>query len=233
MAQTFGSATTAAWSRTGAWRMRCSVNNAHQSAVDRVARVSASAAKTARFVVAEVERLGEPLDEIGTPDQLVEPGAIRSGDADDRDPAVGGREHPVHAGDQRVTVVRSARRLTGEQRRGDLRRLRPDLPAEQRHVDPLPATGPLTREQGGADPTDEVEAGDVVADRDGDRAVRVAVGADRADQSAGGLGAEVGTLPPGVGALGAEARAGGVDDARVAGRDLLVRQTPLVERART
>ncbi len=183
------------------------------------------------FGVAEVQRLGEPLDEIGTSDQVVEPGAVRPGDADDRDPAVGGREHPVHAGDQRVPVVRPARRLAGEQRRRDLRRLRPDLSAEQRHVDPLPTPGPLPGEEGGADSTDQVEAGDVIADRDGDRAVRITVGADRADQPAGGLRAEIGALPAGVGSLGAEARAGGVDDARVALGDLFVRQTPLVERA--
>ena len=227
----FGSATTAAWSRTGAWRMRCSVNNSHHSAVVRSARDVGEGGEHRPFGVVEVERLGEPFDEIGAPDQLVEAGAIRSGDADDRDPAVGGREHAVHAGDQRVSMIRSARRLPGEQRRGDLGRLRPDLPAEQRHVDPLPPSGPLPREQGCADPADEVEAGDVIADRDGDRAVRITVGADRADQPAGRLRAEIGALPAGVGALGAEARAGGVDDPRVALRDLFVRQTPVVERA--
>ncbi len=198
--------------------MRCSVSSSHQSAVVLVAEGVREGGEHRPLRVAEVEGLGVPLDEIGALDQLVEAGAIRSGDADDRDPSVGGGEHPVHAGDQRVPVVRSARRLTREQRGGDLGRLRPDLSAEQRHVDPLPATGPLAREQGRADSPDQVEARDVIADRDGDRAVRIAVGADRADQATGGLRAEVGALSPGVGALGAEARPGGIDDARVAGR---------------
>ena len=184
-----------------------------------------------RLLLAEVERLGKLLGELGPPEDLEEAGARLADDTDDRQPPVRRREDGVQAGDVGVAAVRRPTGGTGQEAPGDLARLGPDLPTQQRRVDALPAPRAGAGDECSEDAADEVLGGDVVGDGDPDGR-RLAAGAPgRADQPTDGLGAEVGTLAAGIRPDQPERRAGGVDHLVVAGRDVVVPEAPGVHRS--
>ena len=147
------------------------------------------------------------------------------------DGAVGGGEHAVQRMHQRVTAVGAARFLAGQQQMGVLDGLQPDLPAQQAHVHPLASAGALTGVQRSQNAGLEVLCAAVVGHERPVGGQRPAVEAARRDHSARCLPGDVGAFAVGLGTVGAEEAACGPDDAGVHGREVVVAQAPLVERA--
>ena len=130
-----------------------------------------------------------------------------------------------------MAPVSPARDLTGHQKGRVFRGLGIDLASEQRHIDLLALTGAFPGQQGGQDSGDHVLAGRVVSNGHPHRGQRTPVDAGGADQPAGRLAGQVGTLQGGVGTLGTEGGPGGVDHSWVPLSDHVVAQAPVVKRA--
>ena len=184
------------------------------------------------LVVLEVQERVKPLDQIGPADGPVEEVAGRACGADDGDPPVGGREDAVDARDHGVAPPARARHLSRQQVPGVLPGLGPELAAEQRRLDQLSAARALPRVERGQDAREEILPRDVVGDGGTDRTGVGALAARRADQPAGGLGAEVCSFACRIGTLRSEGGPHGVDDPLVAGRRIGVPETPRLHRPR-